>query len=1397
MNTIVLSRLKHLPGKHNQQKHGRDGGGGSGSGSSAVGALLQSSDNAYQRIQSEVDALFARPENPDFFDGPDQDRFIKEFSAKFAEINPNDILDVNQVALGAMTYAKYTGLSLQESLDIVNANMHLYASSPRDAIYITAKSHIASAMFGKQFNEVAKQISNMNSQDQTELLNVLIQRTSGENPSANDVDMLAAVALYANPQIRMDAIHHLYTGTKLDTKKHARKVDNITIPYGIKLDNPLNNQFELVENLSLDLRVYDAFNDSVDAFTAPKILSINAAPNRSQYKPVNLQTADASSRFNNLMQRIFFAHTSQNTENILGAQIQNAMSQVALNADVNGIPSFFRPDIKSPASNPVVLDVLNQQYQNTQTRLNQANVADIQLYRGIAQNFKLGIPMSPWSTEMSVSAEFGTVLNQAQIPSKYIWATFQDPNFISRYDEKEHLVLESAFAQSMKQSATPTGTTTNSRGMNRPIYQWTEKNIRPTDISWISAYEPSYDIFYNFKTDETTKSYMQRLKHMPGKHNQKKHGRDGGGGSGGGSSAVGAFRAVEKQMSNLVAETTQAIHGAINDNDYTAVVPIQERYKNEFGPMWREQGKAISQMSDAEQNKLYDEIKSVWPPLDHQMYATAVSFSLYGNPDLRMRAARDLVGLDTDYINSEPDAVRRWERQQEVEKLKRPVFTGPTGSPVQEIKNPMDLYKPFMYLSIEKRLIDAEKMAQVVSKRNFPNATDEEMATHIAVETQNQFIRNFTSTHTSQRTDNIAGAMIQDTVAQVGPNAGKKLPSQFWPDGVKPPRPNPEIVQRLETEYRNTQFAFQLGAHDQNPALHRGSDGELYLKLARGEKLAFDTPMQPWSQERGVAENFAFTGKDNPVLRDGFVPVKYVLTSHLSTNWFTRYANEAEYLILGAFGQDYTPVMSIEDPDSFIPTTVATYNSNIVMTPINRSTTTKSYIQRLKHLPGKHNQGNHGKKRGGGGSASVGESVVIAAKKPDPRQTMMFDDADFKPSKATPEQEIADFWKGETGRDKAINDAIGELYNATEQLRIATEPYKSQPGFSMLTHPVAQDMYSKRNKIDDDVKREISKQQRERGVQVSKMSVEAQDALYESVKGQRTPDDLTNPRNSMTILALGLYGNPDLRMRIANDVFDDSDMMREVIMYYDEPTQPTFGKTILGTARDAYEKLSLEHRYALAKRRIDNGELPADVSLSDAFMQRFTYTHTTQTTTTSNKELETDYSVLGAQMQTAVSQVGPNRGLTPVRNYWPDGTQPPVPHPDIVSALNEQYDKYQQELRQQYPDGYIRLHRGEKLKPGQPYEPFSTKESTAKAFSQPGGYLRSVDVPIESVFTSHQYKNFNTIFPAENEYLILGTHLANTVQEVPIGTFVSGQIRDPDTGQYSDNVVPIMGTPPK
>jgi hypothetical protein len=311
--------------------------------------------------------------------------------------------------------------------------------------------------------------------------------------------------------------------------------------------------------------------------------------------------------------------------------------------------------------------------------------------------------------------------------------------------------------------------------------------------------------------------------------------------------------------------------------------------------------------------------------------------------------------------------------------------------------------------------------------------------------------------------------------------------------------------------------------------------------------------------------------------------------------------------------------------------------------------------------------------------------------------------------------------------------------------------------------------------------RELQSLHVERAQEVSKMEPDAQDALYETLiariaqhkQAMKENPDLAkhNPElanDAEAVMALALYGNPDLRLKAvqyANDkkngmpsisrtssseYFDTSNRItseiQSIINRYDDPRNIS----------DVINYYSLEYRLFLAlSSKLRNNSttithMPSGV-ISDQrlFIRNFTYTHTSETTT----------NVLGAAIQTALSRIGPNADAPPAPSLYPFGVTPPEPHPKIIEFLQKQYEDTQKELAKKNVSA-IELYRGTRngqVANGIPMSPWSEEESVADGFADDGGYVNAANMLAKYIFMYNKQLNFITEFKNESEYLILET----------------------------------------
>ena len=129
------------------------------------------------------------------------------------------------------------------------------------------------------------------------------------------------------------------------------------------------------------------------------------------------------------------------------------------------------------------------------------------------------------------------------------------------------------------------------------------------------------------------------------------------------------------------------------------------------------------------------------------------------------------------------------------------------------------------------------------------------------------------------------GAAVQQVYAQVGPNrdiSADKIRS-FYPAGIEPPTPNPEIVAALQEMYEATQQHFENIGIDE-------------VRLYRGGELQGGLPYEPWSTDVYAAEKFYKLAGSSADLRSGIIPSEYIVSYHLLDDTFLD--NEKEYFVL-------------------------------------------------------------------------------------------------------------------------------------------------------------------------------------------------------------------------------------------------------------------------------------------------------------------------------------------------------------------------------------------------------------------------------------------------------------------------------------------------------------------
>ena len=327
----------------------------------------------------------------------------------------------------------------------------------------------------------------------------------------SDCEAVMALALYGNPDLRLKAIQFL-TEEAPNTYRLFRQPNGKYAPISPVLNEPNKSITETAQYYSLEYRLYRAQKKQLYS----RIMdAINRSRIRHSFKiPKN--------EFEIFMFSFFYTHTSQTTSNVLGAAIQEAMTLVGPNRNVPDPVSHYPVGINPPRPHPLIVQYLQKHYENTQRKLNPIKNT---LYRGVRKFTRKGIPMAPWSVDERIARGFATGpqarLNVARMPNKYIFAFIGDGMFISEYEsEIEFLILETAAFDPVN------GIPISDPDTDAEV-KWSIKSIRNTmindnpqpiiskmaleangifDQSIISIYEPQYDIFYNYYTDDNTQT---------------------------------------------------------------------------------------------------------------------------------------------------------------------------------------------------------------------------------------------------------------------------------------------------------------------------------------------------------------------------------------------------------------------------------------------------------------------------------------------------------------------------------------------------------------------------------------------------------------------------------------------------------------------------------------------------------------------------------------------------------------------------------------------------------------------------------------------------------------------------------------------------------------------------
>jgi hypothetical protein len=453
---------------------------------------------------NELDDYLDKCKNfSDYFDSDQAfDRAAKSVAEKMQQLGASVDDTVKIFAMMSAPQSKTNGLPYEGVYDTVL--LHDLQNKRAEAV---------SKMSEKEQNEAYKKLKRRI--DERNALNTADPQRDRRRLSnshvemVNDLESLMALGIYGNPDLRLTIASDAYQGEVPDYKRIRRLNGSIVAGTPMHLVDDLNIS-DTIKYYSFEYRLLMAQKRTV--LEIPK------------YPVPYTNEQDL------FIQNFMYTHTNQTTTNSLGAAIQTAMSRVGPNADAPPAKSFYLPGITSPEPHPTILKYLQAQYEQTQKELAAIGKKAIRLYRGTKYGPANGIPMAPWSTELTTASTFSgntkkRKINVAQqMLAKYIFINHNNPLFVTNYeDEEEWIVLETA---ALEKSDGTDG--------SAYFYEWTIKQLNKqrerkvnvfdeangvVDYSIISAYEPQYDIFYNYykKPKATTKELLKRIKNIGNK----------------------------------------------------------------------------------------------------------------------------------------------------------------------------------------------------------------------------------------------------------------------------------------------------------------------------------------------------------------------------------------------------------------------------------------------------------------------------------------------------------------------------------------------------------------------------------------------------------------------------------------------------------------------------------------------------------------------------------------------------------------------------------------------------------------------------------------------------------------------------------------------------------------
>ena len=154
-----------------------------------------------------------------------------------------------------------------------------------------------------------------------------------------------------------------------------------------------------------------------------------------------------------------------------------------------------------------------------------------------------------------------------------------------------------------------------------------------------------------------------------------------------------------------------------------------------------------------------------------------------------------------------------------------------------------------------------------------------------------------------------------------------------------------------------------------------------------------------------------------------------------------------------------------------------------------------------------------------------------------------------------------------------------------------------------------------------------------------------------------------------------------------------------------------------------------------------------------------------------------------------LSQVGPNAEVPPTMDFFPDyphmqGYVPEL-NPEIVQALQKEYETQQKALERVGVPEVVRLYRGTHQPRGLPLESFSTVKKVANQFASgeiaysgnrgDRGEVRVEQVPRKYIFGSYKTISGWLDQYREKEFMVLGTSCYNNERQVQRQTRASAR----------------------